>query len=375
MKAKAFVSCLIAGSWLFACGSEAPPDEPPDPSDSEDDVVVIATAEAVTNSAATSGAGGSGSTAGSGSGPSSTSGGSLSGAGDRTSSAATTASADGGGAATDGASTSDPAATDTGTTGEAGAGAGGAAGAASGAVGGSGATAGDDASSGSGETGTSGEPDGSDGAGVAGSAGPSSTGEPPPPPPVPLGAVLITEYVEGIDGDDKAVELSNLSDDTVSLTACRLETYFNGKLESSSGTDLTIELRPQTSYVLCKSSTDSVLSSLCDRAAASINFNGDDALVLRCDGVVHDSFGQVGFDPGSEWRSPDGGGASADHIMRRRCGATPRTDPLAPFDEVFGADWVSVWAFADGDANSAYEGLGLATCAEPSAGSGGAAAE
>lgn len=372
MKAKAFVSCLIAGSWLFACGSEAPPDEPPD-SDSEDDVVVIATAEAVTSSAATSGAGGFGSTAVSGSGPSSTSGGSPSGAGDRTSSAATTASADGGGAATDGASTSDPAAPDTGTTGETGAG--GAAAAASGAVGGSGATAGDDASSGSGETGTSGEPDGSGGAGVADSAGPSSTGEPPPPPPVPLGAVLITEYVEGIDGDDKAVELSNLSDETVSLAACRLETYFNGKLESSSGTDLTIELGPQTSYVLCKSSTGSVLSSLCDRAAASINFNGDDALVLRCDGVVHDSFGQVGFDPGSEWRSPDGGGASADHIMRRRCGATPRTEPLAPFDEVFGADWVSVWAFADGDPNSAYEGLGRATCAEPSAGSGGAAAE
>src|SRR5690606_4316910 len=78
---------------------------------------------------------------------------------------------------------------------------------------------------------------------------------------------------------------------------------------------------------------------------------------------------------GSEWRSPDGGGASADHIMRRRCGATPRTEPLAPFDEVFGADWGSVWAFADGEPNTAYEGLGRAACAEPSAGSGRAAAE
>jgi hypothetical protein len=181
---------------------------------------------------------------------------------------------------------------------------------------------------------------------------------------VPPGAVLITEYVECVDGDDKAVELSNVSDETVLLDECRLETYFNGNLESTGGVDLTtIELRPQTSYVLCKSSAGSGLSSICDRAAASINFNGDDALVLLCNGVVHDSFGQVGFDPGDEWRSADGSG-TADHVLRRRCGAAARTDSSAPFEAALGGDWVNVWTF-DEDMSFEFAGLGIAACAEP----------
>ncbi|HEY6722478.1 MAG TPA: lamin tail domain-containing protein, partial [Polyangiaceae bacterium] len=280
-------------------------------------------------------------------------------------------------------STSDGAATDASTTGEP---AGGAAGAAAsgGAANGSGAAAGSDAGQQTAGTpvtaAASGGAGGSDGGGFGGE--PSTTGE--PPPPVPLGAVLITEYVEGVDGDDKAVELSNLSDETVVLSECRLETYFNGNLESSSGVDLTtIELRPQTSYVLCKSSASTGLSSACHRAAASINFNGDDALVLRCNGVIHDSFGQVGFDPGDEWRSSESSSGTADHVLRRRCGAAARTESSSPFEAVLGEDWISVWTFDEGT-SAEYPGLGIAACAEPDAavdaggsdaGTGGAASE
>lgn len=371
MKTKTLVFCMVGGCWVLACGSEPPPDEPPESSAPEDEVVVIATADAVTHAAtaAASAAGGAASAATTSSGMSGQSSDRTSGVGSASAGGASSISTGATTASTVGDSTT--------------AGIAGAAGAScGGAEAGSGTTGERDPGAASTSPDTSGVSGGTPG-GDSG-AETNTTGEPLPPPPVPLGTVLITEYVEG--GDNKAIEISNVSDDTVSLSECRLETYFNGSLESTSGVDLEIELAPQNSYVLCKSTAGATLSSICDRATGSINFNGDDALVLRCNDAVHDSFGQLGFDPGDAWRSTPstGDGASptygtADYVLRRRCGALPRTDPTSAFEGALDEDWVAVWDFEE-TADPAFAGLGSADCAAGSdpgstGGAGGVASE
>src|SRR5690606_34910541 len=61
-------------------------------------------------------------------------------------------------------------------------------------------------------------------------------------------------------------------------------------------------------------------------------WNGDDALVLERDGIVIDSFGQVGFDPGTSW----GGGTSVitlNNTLRRNGDVcTGDTDSSDVFD-------------------------------------------
>ena len=52
-------------------------------------------------------------------------------------------------------------------------------------------------------------------------------------------------------------------------------------------------------------------------ASQTINHNGNDAYELVCSGMLVDSFGQVGTDPGEAW---SGSGVSTkDTVLRRRC--------------------------------------------------------
>jgi hypothetical protein len=146
---------------------------------------------------------------------------------------------------------------------------------------------------------------------------------------------LFTEYVEG-SGSSKALELYALA--ASSLEGCDLETYFNGKLEP---TRLALhgEIPASETYVLCSSALGSAQPALCDRTT-NLTFNGDDALALRCGGVLLDVIGQIGLDPGEAW----GEGATADHTLRRHCdvrvGRSAGSEPFEPTTEwsSFGSD-------------------------------------
>jgi len=363
MKTRAWVSCLVSSYWVLACGAEAPPEEPREPSVPEDEVSVIATAEALSAAAAATATSGSGGTSSDSSASADTSGSSGSQA---TTAVATTSvtgtSATGGASAISGGSATDASTTD-------GSGASGAAGA-SAATGGAGS---DSAGTGgaAGAEAVSTTSGASDGAG--GGEPTSTTGDALLPPPVPVGSLLITEYVES--GGDKAIEISNLGPQSLSLAECRLETYFNGNVESTSGVDLNVELEPEQSWVLCNSPEHAALLAICDQPS-SVNFNGNDALVLRCNAAVHDSFGQVG-DPGEAWQSSEAADgesySSEDHVLRRRCGALPRTDPLPMFEVALTEDWVSIWEIKSVPTGPEFDGLGKSTCADrpvPSEGEG-----
>lgn len=174
--------------------------------------------------------------------------------------------------------------------------------------------------------------------------------------------LLISEYVEG-SSFNKAVEIYNGTAGSVDLTTgqYRLELYSNGAASPSQSVLLTGSIAAGGVLVLCHASADAAILAECDVQSSSvINFNGDDALVLRKasgsagTGTVVDSLGQVGTDPGSEWGT--GVTSTADNTIRRKetvcVGDTTLGDAFDPATE---------W---DGFANNTFSGLGshTATC-------------
>ncbi len=178
-------------------------------------------------------------------------------------------------------------------------------------------------------------------------AGAGGAGEPEPA----LGhALLFTEYVEG-SSSYKAVEITALEDS--SLEGCRVATYFNGAT-SANGAALDGVLLEGQSTVVCSSALAGQ-GAHCPRTAG-LTFNGDDAVVLECDGVVIDAIGQIGVDPGTAWGSGDV--STVDHTLRRRCDAVPDPDPANAFDP--SVEWL-------GFPKDSFEDLGQRECSDSGA--------
>jgi predicted extracellular nuclease len=76
--------------------------------------------------------------------------------------------------------------------------------------------------------------------------------------------------------------------------------------------------------IVAHGSADATILAQADLISTSvINFNGDDAVVLRKNGMVVDAFGQIGFDPGSQWP----GGGQNDTLRRAESVCVGDTDP------------------------------------------------
>ena len=129
--------------------------------------------------------------------------------------------------------------------------------------------------------------------------------------------LIFSEYVEG-SGNNKALEIANLDPGPVDLSTCSIERYTNGATTPSAIYDLPSQsLASGDVIVICHTSADPALLDFCDlQSSAATNFNGDDALVLRCSGQVKDSFGKVGEDPGSAWGSGDT--VTVERTLRRK---------------------------------------------------------
>lgn len=138
--------------------------------------------------------------------------------------------------------------------------------------------------------------------------------------------LIFSEYVEG-SSNNKAVELYNASEQPVDLSACRVNRYINGATSPITANLAGGMLAPGDTWVVCHSSAGSGLAPLCDELnSTATNFNGNDALTLECSGVVLDSVGRVGEDPGSAWGTAPT--QTVDATLRRLPGIT-RGDTLA----------------------------------------------
>lgn len=170
--------------------------------------------------------------------------------------------------------------------------------------------------------------------------------------PSPASAVatdlLISEYVEG-SSNNKAIEIENRTGAPIDLAADEyvLRIFFNGATTSTdialTGTvvagDVHLVLHPMASVGV---TADQI---------ATINFNGDDAVVLAKSAsfTVVDSIGQVGVDPGSEWGT--GLTSTQDNTLRRSA-----TNDLADTDP---SDAYEPAVQFGGFARDTFDGLGL----------------
>jgi len=165
---------------------------------------------------------------------------------------------------------------------------------------------------------------------------------------VPIGDLFFSEYVEG-SSFNKALEIYNGTGDAVDLAASgyRVELYFNGSATAGASIDLEGIVDHAAVHVLANSSFDA--SVPVDQASGSVNFNGDDALVLSRGGTILDVIGQIGADPGSAWT---GGGFSTRDMTLRRRPSVLAGDPIGSdlFDP--SAEWLGL-------ARDTFDGLGV----------------
>jgi uncharacterized protein len=150
------------------------------------------------------------------------------------------------------------------------------------------------------------------------------------------GELFISEYVEG-SGNNKAIELFNGTGADVDLGAgdYQLRMFFNGNTSAGLTVALQGSVPAGTAFVLAHSGADPAVLALADQIAGGGFFNGDDVIQLVKAGVIIDTFGQVGVDPGSEWTSatwPSGVGSADNSLQRKPAVCAGDADPSDPFE-------------------------------------------
>jgi hypothetical protein len=183
-----------------------------------------------------------------------------------------------------------------------------------------------------GQSGSSPEPLG----GSSSQGGEASGGAPVVTEP-PERTLWFSEYVEG-SGNLKALEIAALSEQSTS--GCRIEVFSNGELDSPSVWMLQSAVSPAAPLVVCTEELDAALRDAASNTGSEppacvqsrLNFNGDDAVLLRCDGRVIDVIGQVGSRPEKQWG--EGELRTLNMTLRRSCsvssGDTLETDAFDP---------------------------------------------
>ncbi len=175
-------------------------------------------------------------------------------------------------------------------------------------------------------------------------------GSPPAAAAAPT-ELFMSEYIEG-SSFNKAIEIYNGTGAAVDLAAggYTLELYSNGSA--------TVEPEPRAQRddrrrrrVRARSpvgGSGDPRGQPTSPTAAVINFNGDDAVVLRKGGIVVDAFGQIGFRPSGEWT----GGGADDTLRRKETVCAGDTDASNAFDA--SVEW-NVFP------NNTFDGLGAHT--------------
>ncbi|WP_413364806.1 endonuclease [Lysinibacillus sp. 3P01SB] len=106
--------------------------------------------------------------------------------------------------------------------------------------------------------------------------------------------LIISEYIEG-SSFNKAIELYNGTGTTIDLGQYKLELYGNEGATPTQRVDLKGTLENGKTYVIYHKDAAVGIKNVGNlENSAVINFNGDDAVVLRKANVVIDSIGQVG---------------------------------------------------------------------------------
>ena len=109
--------------------------------------------------------------------------------------------------------------------------------------------------------------------------------------------LIISEYIEG-SSYNKALELTNMTNETIDLTSYTLHKQTNGAGGWSSGLPLSGEISAGASFVIVLNSAAAELLAFSDLTTnnTALNFNGNDPIALAKDGALIDIIGV--FDAG-----------------------------------------------------------------------------
>ncbi|MGD9780798.1 MAG: discoidin domain-containing protein [Kiritimatiellia bacterium] len=147
---------------------------------------------------------------------------------------------------------------------------------------------------------------------------------------VPASDLIISEYFEGVSGNNKAVEIYNGTGASVDLSNYRLWQISNGGSWPESTNYPSGILAPGEVYVVIHSSADYPnLTGAADLTSGTLNFNGDDAVGLakNVEGTwtLIDAVGEEGADPGDGWTVAGTALATKDHSLIRKSTVTGPT--------------------------------------------------
>lgn len=127
--------------------------------------------------------------------------------------------------------------------------------------------------------------------------------------------LIISEYIEG-SGNNKALEIYNPNDTSIDLSNYQLKFYFNGNPNAGLSISLLGSLAAKKVHVIAHAQASAEILAVANQTNASSWYNGDDAIALLNNGVLIDSIGQIGFDPGNSWS--DAGVSTMDMTLRRQ---------------------------------------------------------
>lgn len=127
--------------------------------------------------------------------------------------------------------------------------------------------------------------------------------------------LFFSEYIEG-SSNNKAIEIFNGTAQTVDLSQYTVELYSNGATAPGNSFTLSGTLESGKVYIIANSSAVAAIKDISNATATVTYFNGDDALLLKHNGTVIDSFGIVGQDPGSYWGTATDN--TTDHTLVRK---------------------------------------------------------
>ncbi len=124
--------------------------------------------------------------------------------------------------------------------------------------------------------------------------------------------LFLSEYIEG-SAYNKGVEIYNGTGHPVNLSGYRLANYYNGLLTPNLLALPDTLLANGSCFTIAYATASAPLLALADVITnnGSVNFNGDDAVVIEktingTDWSYVDIFGRIGDDPGTAWTGTDG---------------------------------------------------------------------
>ncbi|MFC4354186.1 endonuclease [Chryseomicrobium palamuruense] len=142
--------------------------------------------------------------------------------------------------------------------------------------------------------------------------------------------LFFSEYIEG-GSNNKALEIFNGTGAAVNLDGYVVELYSNGGTTVQNSETLSGTIENGDVFVLYNSGSVDAVKAVGDIASTTTFFNGDDTVLLKKDGVVIDSIGQLGFRPSGSW-TVDGVSTLDQTLVRKATITTGDADPTDVFN-------------------------------------------